>query len=59
MIVQSISSVYERIQDAIVSRVYKQLVDEHTQKVCYECIIYTRRGDLEVHTDNHTIDLKA
>jgi hypothetical protein len=59
MIVQSISSVYEKVRDAIVSRVYKQLVDEQSQKVYYECIVYTRKGDLEVHTDNHTIDKKV
>ena len=59
MIVQSITGVYERVQDAIVSRVYKQLVDEKTQKVYYECIVYTRKGDLEVHTNKNTIDTKA
>ena len=59
MIVQSITTVSDRTLNDIVSRVYKQVVDEKTQKVYYECIIYTRKGEIEVHTDNHTIDKKV
>lgn len=60
MIVQSVKSVTDRVLNDLVSRIYRQVVDEKTQKVYYECLVYTRKGFIQEYKDQvHAIDRKV
>lgn len=60
MIVQSVTTITDKTLNDIVYRVYRQVVDEKTQKVYYECEVYTRKGELQVYRDQvHSVDTKA
>jgi len=60
MIIQSIQQIVDRVRDGYEILVRKQVHDPVTLKTFYECITYTRQGNLDSYQDRgQKIDIKS